>query len=76
MSPYVLRQGRLGHISQKRTKKLAKNGILLYHPDSSKNCVECVKGKLTKTKRNASKHGLNLLELFILIFVNLFLMQL
>ena len=47
---YSLWHKRLGHISQERIGRLIKSQILpqlVY--DNIKSCVDCIKGKLTKT---------------------------
>ena len=53
----------LGHISKERVERLINYGILP-HLDSNdlEICVDCVKGKLTKTKKNGATRSQNLLE--------------
>ena len=49
---YSLWHNRLGHISQERIGRLIKSQILpqlVY--DNIESCVDCIKGKLTKTKK-------------------------
>lgn len=55
---------RLGHISRERIERLIKHGILptLNFNDFS-TCVDCIRGKLTKSKRQGSTRSLELLEL-------------
>ena len=54
----------LGHISKERVERLIDSRILP-HLDSNdlEICVECVKGKLTKTKKNGATCSQNLLEI-------------
>lgn len=54
MSPYLLYHRRLGYISQEIMKRLMKDGFLLFLPDDLESCVECTKGKLSKTKWKGS----------------------
>ena len=55
---------RLGHISKEQVECVIDYGILP-HLDSNdlEICVDCVKGKLTKTKKNGANRSLNLLEI-------------
>ena len=55
---------RLGHISKERVERLNHYGILP-HLDSNdlEICVDCVKGKLTKTKKKGATRSQNLLEI-------------
>ena len=50
---YSLWNKRLGHISQERISRLIKSQILpqlVY--DNIESCVDCIKGKLTKTRKH------------------------
>lgn len=51
LSRYVLWNRRLGHISLDRMNRLMKDVILPTRSESSESCTECVKGKLTNTKK-------------------------
>ena len=55
---------RLGHISKERVERLI-NSKILPHLDSNdlEICVDCVKEKLTKTKKNGTTRSQNLLEI-------------
>ena len=55
---------RLGHISKERVERLNHYEIL-HHLDSNdlEICVDCVKGKLTKTKKKGATRSQNLLEI-------------
>lgn len=44
-------------------KRLVKHGILPSLPDIFEICVKCVKGQLTKTKKEGSIHSQYLLEI-------------
>lgn len=50
-------------------KRLMNDGILISLPNNSKSFTECVKGKLTKIKRNVTICSSNLLKL---IHTNIF----
>jgi hypothetical protein len=55
---------RLGHISKERIERLIKDDAL---PNLDftifETCVDCVRGKLTKTKRKGSTRSKDLLEI-------------
>ena len=54
----------LGHISKERMKNLIKKQILpLLTFGDDEICIECVKGKLTKTKKKGATHSSDLLEI-------------
>ena len=55
---------RLGHISNERDDRLIKDGISpsLDFGDLD-TYVDCIRGKLTKTKKNRATHGFDLLEI-------------
>ena len=55
---------RLGHISKERIDRLIKAEILpsLEHDDLD-TCIDCVRGKLTKTRKKGANHSQNLLEI-------------
>lgn len=52
MSRYVLWSTRFGHVLKDRMRRLIKDGILPSLHDSLESCVDCIKRKLTKIKRN------------------------
>ena len=54
---------RLGHISRERMERLIKDGILssLDFSDFS-TCVNCIKGKYTKTKKKGATRTTELLD--------------
>ena len=55
---------RLGHISKEQVERLISSGIILrLNSDDLEICVDCVKGKLTKTKKNGATRSQNLLEI-------------
>ena len=55
---------RLGHISKERVQRLIDSGILPHLDyDDLEICVDYVKGKLTKTKKNGATFSQNLLEI-------------
>ena len=55
---------RLGHISKERVEHLISSEILPHLDyDDLEICVDCVKGKLTKTKKNNATRNQNLLEI-------------
>ena len=55
---------RLGHISKERVERLISYGILPHLDfDDLEICVDCVKGKLTKNKKNGATRSQNLLEI-------------
>ena len=54
----------MGHISKERVERLISSGILpRLDFDNLEICVDCVKGKLTKTKKNGATRSQNLLEI-------------
>ena len=54
----------LGHISKEQVECLINYGILPHlDSDDLEICVDCVKGKLTKTKKNGATRSQNLLEI-------------
>ena len=54
----------LGHISKERVERLIDYGILSHlDSDDLEICVDCVKGKLTKTKKKGAIRSQNLLEI-------------
>ncbi|CAL8167883.1 unnamed protein product [Prunus armeniaca] len=59
-----LPHGRLGHISKERMKILVKEQVLSPLTFSDDEiCIECVKGKLTKTKKKCATRSADLLEI-------------
>ena len=55
---------RLGHISKERVEHLIDFGILPYLDSNDLEiCVDCVKGKLTKTKKKGATHSQIFLEI-------------
>ena len=55
---------RLGHISKERVERLIDYGIIPHlDSDDLEICVDCVKGKLTKTKKKGTTCSQNLLEI-------------
>ena len=55
---------RLGHISKERVERLISFRILpRLDSDGLEICVDCVKGKLIKTKKNGATRSQNLLEI-------------
>ena len=54
----------MGHISKERVERLISYGILPHLDfDDLEICVDCVKGKLTKTKKKGATRSENLLEI-------------
>ena len=54
----------MGHISKEQVERLISSGILpRLDFDDLEICVDCVKGKLTKTKRKGATRSQNLLEI-------------
>ena len=54
----------LGHISKERVERLIDYGVLPHLDfDDLEICVDCVKGKLTKTKKKGATRSQNLLEI-------------
>ncbi|XP_075099082.1 uncharacterized protein LOC142175970 [Nicotiana tabacum] len=61
---YLLWHRRLGHISKERIERLVKENILhVLDPKDFETCVDYVKGKMTKIKRNGSTRSSGLLEI-------------
>ncbi|KAJ7975971.1 Retrovirus-related Pol polyprotein from transposon TNT 1-94 [Quillaja saponaria] len=55
---------RLGHISRERVERLIKDGTPpSLDFDDLETCVDCIRGKLTKTKKKGSTHSSELLEI-------------
>ncbi|XP_060964969.1 uncharacterized mitochondrial protein AtMg00300-like [Cannabis sativa] len=55
---------RLGHISRNRVQRLVSDGILDSIDFSDFDvCIECIKGKQTKTKKLGAKRATDVLEL-------------
>ncbi|KAL6328217.1 hypothetical protein AAG906_034360 [Vitis piasezkii] len=55
---------RLRHISKERVERLISSGILpRLNSDDFEICVDCVKGKLIKTKKKGASRSQNLLEI-------------
>ena len=61
---FLLWHKRLGHISKERVNRLIKADILP-PPDSNdaENCIDCVRGKLTKVKKKGATRSQNPLEI-------------
>ena len=54
----------LGHISNERVDRLIKYEILpSFHFGDLDTCVDCIRGKLTKTKKKGATHSYDLLEI-------------
>lgn len=62
MFSYVLWHKKLGNISQEMMNTLVQANILPSLPDNYGSYVECIREKLTKTKRRGSNRSSNLLE--------------
>ena len=55
---------RLGHISRERVERLIKNAILpSFDFKDMEICVDCIRGKLSKTKNKGASHSGVLLEI-------------
>ena len=55
----ILWHKRLGHISREMMERLMKDGISVYDFNI---CIECIKGKYTKIKKNGASRAPKLLE--------------
>lgn len=54
----------LGHISKKRIARLIKDDVLPSLDSSDlEECIDCIRGKLTKTNKKGSAHSQDLLEI-------------
>lgn len=54
---------RLGHVSKERMQKLIKeNNLPTLDFTDSDTCVECIKGKMTNTRKRHANHSQELLE--------------
>jgi hypothetical protein len=55
---------RLGHISKERLERLVKSGLLpSLDFDDMETCVDCIRGKLTKTRKKEAKRSDDLLQI-------------
>ena len=55
---------RLGHISKERVERLVKDNILpTLDFDDLDTCVDCIRGKMTKTKKKGANRSLNVLAI-------------
>ena len=60
---YMLWHKRLGHISKERIQRLIKDDILISLDFGDLDtCVDCIRGKLTKTKKKSATRSSDLLE--------------